>query len=86
MDDILDMLAAVVVTLAVAALSLFGVKVEPHGAGKGERPAVVSRTSNTAPAQAEPAAEADVDAEAYDADCPERVKAKTPRAPAASEA
>lgn len=85
MDEILDMLAAVVVTLAVAALSLFGVKVEPHGAGKAERPAVVSRTANTAPARAEADAESDPVADAFDADCPELKKAKARRAPGAGE-
>ena len=56
MEHLVNMLATVVATLAVAALSLFGVKIEPRQSAPAERPAVVIRAADEAPAQARPVA------------------------------
>lgn len=48
MDTIVEMLATLVVAMAVAALSLFGVKIDaPHATAP--KPPVISRTANTTP-------------------------------------
>ena len=78
MDTLVEILATLVVAMAAAALSLFGVKMDAS-APTASKPPVISRTSSAAPVRDQQEAAKSMPVQPLAADCPlQKAKASAP--------